>query len=119
MNDASGHSNTFKPLHAPDAHGRGSGRPDGARDVVPRGELTPRIAALLAARPYVTAAGASERLGIHPGTAQRVLRSVRMQAVAAALLAEAPATSADDIAVPRAGVCRREAGWSCENFRRC
>ncbi|OQR62167.1 hypothetical protein B6E66_20760 [Streptomyces maremycinicus] len=46
-----------------------------ARDGVRRGELTPRIAALLAAQPDVTAAAASERLGVHPGSAQRVLRA--------------------------------------------
>ncbi|MFE7935263.1 hypothetical protein ACFU6S_42380 [Streptomyces sp. NPDC057456] len=77
--------------------GQGSGRPDGARDGVPRGELQPRIAALLAARADVTAADVSERLGIHPSSAQRVLKALRAQAVAA-FLEERPAASSDDVA---------------------
>ncbi|MDR6980489.1 putative ArsR family transcriptional regulator [Streptomyces sp. 3330] len=64
---------------------------------MPRAELRPRIAALLEVRPDVTAADVGKRLGIHPGTAQRVLGALRAQAVAA-LLEEAPAASADDIA---------------------
>ncbi|MDX3804777.1 hypothetical protein [Streptomyces sp. AK04-3B] len=50
---------------------------------------------MLAAWPDVTAADAGERLGIHPR--QRVLRSLRAQAVAA-LQGDAPAVSENDVA---------------------
>ncbi|MEV5904942.1 hypothetical protein [Streptomyces sp. NPDC052127] len=77
--------------------GQGGGRPGGAGDRVPRGQIAPRTAALLAAQPDITAAAVSERLGIHQGTAQRMLAALRAQAVAA-LLEEVPAASADDVA---------------------
>ncbi|GAB7111150.1 hypothetical protein JCM4814A_94690 [Streptomyces phaeofaciens JCM 4814] len=73
--------------------GRGSGRPAGTRDGVPRKELVPCVAVLLGARPAVTAAEVSDRFGIHPNSAQRVLSGLGARAVAK-LLGEPDTTSA-------------------------
>ncbi|MET8772043.1 hypothetical protein [Streptomyces sp. NPDC004658] len=77
--------------------GQGGGRPPGARDGLPRQEIVPRTAALLAAEPAVTAAEVSRRLGVHPDSAHRALRELRVAAVAA-LLEQEPAASAQDVA---------------------
>ncbi|WP_208886710.1 hypothetical protein [Streptomyces sp. PBH53] len=77
--------------------GHGGGRPPGARDALPRAEIVPRTAALLAERPTITAAEVSQRLGIHQHRAHQALAALRADAVAA-LLEQEPAASAQDVA---------------------
>ncbi|MET8566150.1 hypothetical protein ABZV75_38415 [Streptomyces flaveolus] len=77
--------------------GHGGGRPPGARDGLPREEIVPRIAELLAAESAVTAAEVSRRLGVHRDSAHRALKELRAAAVVE-LLEQEPAASAQDVA---------------------
>ncbi|MFJ4877370.1 hypothetical protein ACIP93_19425 [Streptomyces sp. NPDC088745] len=72
------------------------GRPRGTGDLLPREEIRPRAAALLAADPAVTAQAVAEALGVHHNTATRALAAVRADAVAE-LLATDPDTTAEDV----------------------
>ncbi|MFD8386188.1 hypothetical protein ACFV2X_48110 [Streptomyces sp. NPDC059679] len=75
--------------------GRG-GRPKGTGDLIPREDIQPRTAELLAADPAVTAETVGEALGVHPDTAQRALTAVRAGRVQE-LLADRPELTPEEV----------------------
>ncbi|MFF0747357.1 hypothetical protein ACFYVL_43960 [Streptomyces sp. NPDC004111] len=72
------------------------GRPRGTGDLLPREEIRPRAAALLAADPTVTASAVADAIGVHQDTATRTLAALRADAVAQLLDAD-PSLTATDI----------------------
>ncbi|WP_329460759.1 hypothetical protein [Streptomyces sp. NBC_01497] len=64
------------------AGGGGGGRPTGAGDQVPRDQLHARVAQLLDDDPHLTAAGVTDRLGVHRNTAQSALTQLRAERMA-------------------------------------
>ncbi|MDH6129804.1 hypothetical protein [Kitasatospora sp. GP82] len=62
--------------------GGAGGRPLGSVDLIPREEIRPRAAALLAGNPRTTAEALARALGIHPETAREVLAVVRTEVIA-------------------------------------
>ncbi|MGW3361037.1 DUF6292 family protein [Streptomyces bungoensis] len=64
------------------AGGRGGGRPTGAGDQIPRDQLPALVAQLLDDDPALTAAGATDRLGVHRDTAQDALTQCRAERMA-------------------------------------
>jgi hypothetical protein len=72
------------------------GRPRGTGDLLPREEIRPRAAALLAADPAVTAAAVADAIGVHDDTATRALAQLRADAVAE-LLHTDPHTTAETV----------------------
>ncbi|MFC9431523.1 DUF6292 family protein [Streptomyces sp. NPDC056987] len=73
--------------------GHGGGRPVGTGDLMPREELKPRTAQLLAADPAITAEQVGESLGVHEDTAQRALMALRTERVATLLTSRASLTA--------------------------
>ncbi|MEV7416517.1 hypothetical protein [Streptomyces sp. NPDC089919] len=81
------------------------GRPKGAGDMVPRDELSARVAELLAASPAVTAREVAERLAVAHTTATAHLKRTRAALVADRLTADphwAPGDVAAELGVPAA-----------------
>ncbi|MEU1710099.1 hypothetical protein ABZ478_32825 [Streptomyces sp. NPDC005706] len=60
----------------------GGGRPAGVGDQVPRDQLPALVAQLLDDDPALTAAGVTDRLGVHPDTAQDALTQCRAERMA-------------------------------------
>ncbi|WP_229924232.1 DUF6292 family protein [Streptomyces capillispiralis] len=60
----------------------GGGRPTGVGDQVPRDQLPARVAQLLDDDPTVTAAGVTDRFGVHRNTAQAALTALRAERMA-------------------------------------
>ncbi|MFI0141915.1 hypothetical protein [Streptomyces luteogriseus] len=71
----------YTPAPRPRPSG-GGGRPAGAGDQVPRDLLPARVAQLLDDDPALTAAGVTERLGVHRNTAQAALTQCRAERMA-------------------------------------
>ncbi|MFF8035990.1 DUF6292 family protein [Streptomyces sp. NPDC016626] len=71
----------YTPAPRPRPSG-GGGRPAGTGDQVPRDLLPARVAQLLDDDPTVTAAGVTDRLGVHRNTAQAALTALRAERMA-------------------------------------
>lgn len=71
---------TPTPRRRPTASG--GGRPAGVGDQVPRDLLPARVAQLLDDDPALTAAGVTDRLGVHRNTAQAALTTLRAERMA-------------------------------------
>ncbi|AJT63240.3 hypothetical protein T261_1554 [Streptomyces lydicus] len=65
-----------------------AGRPKGKANVVPRGELHKKVAALLDAEPAITISGVRDALGVAPAAAQRALSQLRGERIARLMEAE-------------------------------